>query len=174
MHVGPDVVKTPLLHRPVFSQVLFATETFAMGVNMPARTVVFDSIRKHDGTGFRNLLPGSMLRVSSLSYEPTFIILFHLWGWIRAEENNGILTSLLCFFFLKVNIFRWRAERGGEDWTPQAPSLFCAKLAFMRWQICTSWCWWGPQCFNYNICLPHGFIYESVSPGHHFFIWILS
>ncbi|RXN20257.1 helicase SKI2W-like protein [Labeo rohita] len=39
-------------------KVLFATETFAMGVNMPARTVVFDSIRKHDGTGFRNLLPG--------------------------------------------------------------------------------------------------------------------
>lgn len=31
-----------------------------MGVNMPARTVVFDSIRKHDGTGFRNLLPGLM------------------------------------------------------------------------------------------------------------------
>lgn len=40
---------------------LFATETFAMGVNMPARTVVFDSIRKHDGTGFRNLLPGLIL-----------------------------------------------------------------------------------------------------------------
>ncbi|ROK35693.1 Helicase SKI2W [Anabarilius grahami] len=39
-------------------KVLFATETFAMGVNMPARTVVFDSMRKHDGTGFRNLLPG--------------------------------------------------------------------------------------------------------------------
>ena len=39
-------------------QVLFATETFAMGVNMPARTVVFDSIRKHDGKEFRNLLAG--------------------------------------------------------------------------------------------------------------------
>ncbi len=39
-------------------QVLFATETFAMGVNMPARTVVFDSIRKHDGTNFRDLLSG--------------------------------------------------------------------------------------------------------------------
>ncbi|XP_041081672.1 helicase SKI2W [Polyodon spathula] len=39
-------------------KVLFATETFAMGVNMPARTVVFDSIRKHDGTAFRDLLPG--------------------------------------------------------------------------------------------------------------------
>lgn len=45
---------------------LFATETFAMGVNMPARTVVFDSIRKHDGTGFRNLLPGSILILSRL------------------------------------------------------------------------------------------------------------
>ena len=39
-------------------QLLFATETFAMGVNMPARTVIFDSIRKHDGRGFRTLLPG--------------------------------------------------------------------------------------------------------------------
>ena len=34
-------------------QLLFATETFAMGVNMPARTVVFDNIRKHDGKQFR-------------------------------------------------------------------------------------------------------------------------
>ena len=32
-------------------KVLFATETFAMGVNMPARTVVFANIRKHDGRG---------------------------------------------------------------------------------------------------------------------------
>ncbi len=30
-------------------KVLFATETFAMGVNMPAKTVVFNSISKHDG-----------------------------------------------------------------------------------------------------------------------------
>lgn len=33
--------------------VLFCTETFAMGVNAPARTVVFQSLRKHDGKGFR-------------------------------------------------------------------------------------------------------------------------
>ncbi|TKR94081.1 hypothetical protein L596_008418 [Steinernema carpocapsae] len=36
-------------------KVLFATETFAMGVNMPARTVVFDSITKHDGKSRRVL-----------------------------------------------------------------------------------------------------------------------
>lgn len=43
---------------------LFATETFAMGVNMPARTVVFNSIRKHDGRDFRDLLPGEYIQMS--------------------------------------------------------------------------------------------------------------
>ena len=32
---------------------LFATETFAMGLNMPARTVVFTNARKFDGKDFR-------------------------------------------------------------------------------------------------------------------------
>ncbi|XP_071074504.1 superkiller complex protein 2 isoform X2 [Dasypus novemcinctus] len=43
---------------------LFATETFAMGVNMPARTVVFDSMRKHDGSAFRDLLPGEYVQMA--------------------------------------------------------------------------------------------------------------
>jgi ATP-dependent RNA helicase DOB1 len=30
-------------------KVLFTTETFAMGLNMPARTVVFSSLKKFDG-----------------------------------------------------------------------------------------------------------------------------
>ena len=34
-------------------QALFATETFAMGLNMPARTVLFTSTRKFDGRDFR-------------------------------------------------------------------------------------------------------------------------
>jgi len=42
-------------------KLLFATETFAMGVNMPARTVIFQGLRKPDGKGFRDLLPGSFL-----------------------------------------------------------------------------------------------------------------
>ena len=32
---------------------LFATETFAMGLNMPARTVLFTSGRKFDGKDYR-------------------------------------------------------------------------------------------------------------------------
>ncbi len=35
-----------------------------MGVNMPARTVVFDSIRKHDGKQFRTLLPAEYIQMA--------------------------------------------------------------------------------------------------------------
>lgn len=44
---------------------LFSTETFAMGVNAPARTVVFHSVRKHDGRAFRTLLSGEYTQVSN-------------------------------------------------------------------------------------------------------------
>ncbi|OEU15387.1 antiviral helicase, partial [Fragilariopsis cylindrus CCMP1102] len=45
-------------------KVLFATETFAMGVNMPAKAVVYNSIRKHDGTQFRVLEPGEYTQMA--------------------------------------------------------------------------------------------------------------
>ncbi|KAK2713142.1 hypothetical protein QYM36_011738 [Artemia franciscana] len=45
-------------------KLLFATETFAMGVNMPARSVVFDDIRKHDGTCRRTLLPAEYIQMA--------------------------------------------------------------------------------------------------------------
>lgn len=53
-------VTTEIMRRsyrlPMFlfsSQALFATETFAMGINMPARTVLFTSARKFDGKNHR-------------------------------------------------------------------------------------------------------------------------
>ncbi|KAM0953407.1 putative RNA helicase [Dioscorea sansibarensis] len=45
-------------------KVLFSTETFAMGVNAPARTVVFDTLRKFDGKEFRRLLPGEYIQMA--------------------------------------------------------------------------------------------------------------
>lgn len=52
---------------------LFATETFSMGLNMPARTVLFTGVRKFDGSDYR--------WVSSLSWKCTKVgkkILFDL------------------------------------------------------------------------------------------------
>lgn len=34
-------------------KILFATETFSIGLNMPAKTVVFTSVRKYDGKSQR-------------------------------------------------------------------------------------------------------------------------
>ncbi|KAI4373417.1 hypothetical protein MLD38_011543 [Melastoma candidum] len=45
-------------------KVLFSTETFAMGVNAPARTVAFDTLRKFDGKEFRQLLPGEYTQMA--------------------------------------------------------------------------------------------------------------
>lgn len=45
-------------------KVLFSTETFAMGLNMPARTVVFTAVHKWDGEAFRTVSPGEYIQMS--------------------------------------------------------------------------------------------------------------
>jgi ATP-dependent RNA helicase DOB1 len=45
-------------------KVLFATETFSIGLNMPAKTVVFTQVKKYDGRDFRNLSSGEYIQMS--------------------------------------------------------------------------------------------------------------
>jgi len=45
-------------------KVLFATETFSIGLNMPAKTVVFTSVRKFDGTSQRWVTPSEFIQMS--------------------------------------------------------------------------------------------------------------
>ncbi|XP_063704669.1 superkiller complex protein 2 [Culicoides brevitarsis] len=45
-------------------KLLFATETFAMGVNMPARTVIFDSVKKFNGKETRVLEPAEYTQMA--------------------------------------------------------------------------------------------------------------
>jgi len=40
-----------------YIKVLFATESFAIGLDCPIKTAVFSALRKFDGNGMRNLLP---------------------------------------------------------------------------------------------------------------------
>lgn len=42
---------------------LFATETFSIGINMPAKTVVFTATRKFDGRDFRWITSGEYIQV---------------------------------------------------------------------------------------------------------------
>jgi ATP-dependent RNA helicase DOB1 len=45
-------------------KVLFATETFSIGLNMPAKTVVFTSVRKFDGVSMRWVTPSEFIQMS--------------------------------------------------------------------------------------------------------------
>ncbi|KAG0056833.1 Exosome RNA helicase MTR4 [Gryganskiella cystojenkinii] len=53
-----------LLFQEGLIKVLFATETFSIGVNMPAKTVVFTSVRKFDGDNMRWLSGGEYIQMS--------------------------------------------------------------------------------------------------------------
>ena len=46
-----------LLFEKKYIKLLFATETFAVGINMPTKTVIFTSLSKFSGQGMRYLLP---------------------------------------------------------------------------------------------------------------------
>lgn len=46
-----------ILYAKGYVKLLFATETFAVGVNMPTKTVLFTDVHKHDGNAKRTLFP---------------------------------------------------------------------------------------------------------------------
>ena len=53
-----------LLFQEHLIKVLFATETFAIGLNMPTKTVVFSGFRKFDGVSYRNLSVGEYTQMA--------------------------------------------------------------------------------------------------------------
>lgn len=53
-----------ILFQESLIKVLFATETFSIGLNMPAKTVVFTSVRKFDGKETRWLGSGEYIQMS--------------------------------------------------------------------------------------------------------------
>ena len=84
-----------------------------MGVNMPARTVVFDSIRKHDGTVFRNLLSGEYIQMAGragrrgLDPTGTVILLCKANVPLMADLNKMMLVrmlNLMCYIFKTAHL----------------------------------------------------------------------
>jgi len=61
---------------------LFATETFAIGINMPAKTVVFTNTRKWDGTDFRWVTSGEYIQMSGRAGR-------------RGKDDRGIVIQMM-------------------------------------------------------------------------------
>ena len=53
-----------ILYDKKFIKVLFATETFAIGLNMPTKTVCFTSLFKHDGNSMRQLYSHEFIQMA--------------------------------------------------------------------------------------------------------------
>ena len=52
------------LFEEVLIKVVFATETLALGINMPARSVIVEKLEKYDGTGHVTLTPGEFTQLT--------------------------------------------------------------------------------------------------------------
>lgn len=61
---------------------LFATETFSIGINMPAKTVVFTNTRKFDGKDFRWITSGEYIQMSGRAGR-------------RGKDDKGIVIQML-------------------------------------------------------------------------------
>lgn len=76
---------------------LFATETFAMGLNMPAKTVVFTGPRKFDGRDFRWLTSGEYIQMSGRagrrSLDSEGIVIFMIDEKISAPACKAIIQG---------------------------------------------------------------------------------
>ena len=63
-------------------KILFATETFAIGINMPAKTVIFTNTRKWDGRDFRWLTSGEYIQMSGRAGR-------------RGKDDRGIVIQMV-------------------------------------------------------------------------------
>ena len=82
-------------------KVLYATETFAVGVNFPVRTVCFDSYTKYDGRGFRPLTVGEYFQMAGRAGR-------------RGIDEQGFVFTMVDLNFYRPGDLRDRTEDNVE------------------------------------------------------------
>ena len=103
---------TEVLFAKGLIKVLVATETFAMGVNMPAKSVVFNGFRKHDGNAFRDLLPGEYTQMAGRAgrrgLDKVGTVIVASWGDIPGESQiRTLLTGTASSSLFEVSLNIW-------------------------------------------------------------------
>jgi len=139
-------------------KVIFTTETFALGINMPARTVVFDTLRKFYGRYHRNLKTRDLYQMAGragrrgidkqgfvfLRINPASISINELkdtlYGQpekITSQLRSNYATILNLYKDLDENIYdiyplsfhSYQSDRYGKD---KALSLIKSKLSLLK------------------------------------------
>eukprot|EP00767_Chilomastix_cuspidata_P005843 gnl/Chilomastix_cuspidata/610.p1 GENE.gnl/Chilomastix_cuspidata/610~~gnl/Chilomastix_cuspidata/610.p1 ORF type:complete len:1065 (-),score=455.37 gnl/Chilomastix_cuspidata/610:933-3917(-) len=73
---------TEILFQEGLVRILFATETFAMGLNLPARTCIFSEIRKYDGVQHRPITSGEYIQMAGRAGR-------------RGQDKRGIVITMM-------------------------------------------------------------------------------
>ncbi|KAJ3672631.1 hypothetical protein LUZ60_007352 [Juncus effusus] len=104
---------------------LFATETFSIGLNMPAKTCVFTSVRKFDGDKFRYITSGEYIQMSGRAgrrgIDTRGVCIFMIDEKMEPATAKGILKgsadSLNSAFHLSYNMLlnQMRCEDGDPE-----------------------------------------------------------
>ncbi|MCJ7725584.1 MAG: DEAD/DEAH box helicase [Acidimicrobiia bacterium] len=85
---------TELLFSEGMVKLVFATETLALGINMPARSVVLESLSKFTGEGHETLTPGAYTQLTGragrrgIDTQGTAVVLHS--GYVSVQEVAGI------------------------------------------------------------------------------------
>jgi len=99
-------------------KVVFATETLALGINMPARTVIIEEVTKFGGRGHQELTPGEYTQltgragrrgIDEVGYAAVLCSPFHSFGdvaRIAGGRPRALTSSFRPTYNLAVNLVR--------------------------------------------------------------------
>jgi superfamily II RNA helicase len=119
-----------LLFAKGYIKLLFATETFAVGINMPTKTVIFTDLNKFDGTGMRPLYSHEYTQIAGRAGRRGIDTIGHVIHLTNLFKNMDQLTlktimkgkpqTLVSKFKISYNLLLNLINIGETDYTKYA------------------------------------------------------
>lgn len=133
-----------LLFKKRYIRLLFATETFAVGINMPTRSVVFTSLKKYTNNGYRELFPHEYTQMAGRAGR-------------RGIDKVGYIYHLNNFFINRnsIDVDKYRHMVNGNSQAIQS-KINISPIMMLRYMFTT-----GNS--NLNQYLKNSMIYDETS-----------